>query len=262
MPPKRSMLAYSHANLLLALEDMRRGESALTVSKRYNIPRTTLINKSTGKTPVERKMGPAPRLGTDAEKMLKNWVMAMASRGFPVTKFDLLISVQQIAKDMNLTNLFPNGKPGNKWLALFLKRHPDVSERTVEKLSHVRAIVDEKQIRSWFDEVSNYLEENGWLHILNDPKRVFNADESAFFLCPKGEKVLGIRGQKNVYEVHTGSDKENLTVLVNANADNTVAPTLVVYPGQRLPSTLKLTFPPGWDLSRSESSWINGEVFF
>lgn len=110
--------------------------------------------------------------------------------------------------------------------------------------------------------MSNYLEENGWLHILNDPKRVFNADESAFFLCPKGEKVLGIRGQKNVYEIHTGSDKENLTVLVNANADNTVAPTLVVYPGQRLPSNLKLTFPPGWDLSRSESGWINGEVFF
>lgn len=74
--------------------------------------------------------------------------MAMASRGFPVTKFDLIISVQQITKDMNLTNLFPNGKPGNKWLALFLKRHPDVSERTVEKLSHVRAIVNEKQIRS------------------------------------------------------------------------------------------------------------------
>jgi hypothetical protein len=262
MPPKRALLAYAHADLLLALEDMKKGETASAVSKKYNIPRSTLIYKSTGKTPIDRKMGPAPRLGTDSEKMLVNWVMAMAARGFPVTKTDLLISVHQISKDMNMTHLFPNGRPGNKWLSLFLKRHPEVSDRTVEKLSHVRASVSEDMIRNWHAEVTSYLKEQGSLQVLEDPKRVFNTDESAFFLCPKGEKVLGIRGQKNVYEIHTGSDKENLTVLVNANAANTVAPTLVVYPGQRLPSAIKLTFPKDWAIGRSDSGWINGEVFF
>ncbi|KAG8268344.1 hypothetical protein J6590_054263 [Homalodisca vitripennis] len=38
------------------------------------------------------------------------------------------------------------------------------------------------------------------------------------FLCPKGEKVLGMRGQKNMYEINSGSDKRNLTVLSNASA--------------------------------------------
>lgn len=153
--------------MLRALEEMKRGESASSVSRIFNIPRSTLIYKATGKTPLERRMGPPPRLGSDMETMLSNWVMAMAVRGFPITKFDLLISVQQIVKQMKLEHLFPNGKPGYKWLQLFLKRHPDVSNRTVEKLSHVRANVSEEFIRNWFKEVTEYLTNNDCLSVLN-----------------------------------------------------------------------------------------------
>lgn len=105
----------------------------------------------------------------------------MAHRGFPVTKGDLLISVQQIAKDLNLSHLFPNGKLGNKWLQLFLQRHTEVSERTVDKFSKVRANVSEAFIRNWFAEVIAYLSENNHMEILSDPSRIFNMDESGFF---------------------------------------------------------------------------------
>lgn len=201
-------------------------------------------------------------MGEQGEVMLKNWVMALATCGFPVTKTDLLTSVKQIVKDLHVENLFEKGRPGNKWLCLFLKRHPDIAERTVEKLCLVRANVTERFIRNWFTEVQQYFTENDLNGALADPNRVFNMDESAFFLCPKGEKVLGIRGQKNVYEVNSSSNKENLTVLCNINAGGKVAPTLIVFPGQRLPSPLKLSVPEEWAVSCSESGWINGEVFF
>lgn len=113
---------YSHEQLEQALEAYRKGEIAFSISKRFGVPRSTLIYKASGKTPInkERRLGPAPRIGFNAEGMLKNWVMALAVRGFPIRKIDLLTSVQQILKDMRSEHLFPEGRPGPTWLALFL----------------------------------------------------------------------------------------------------------------------------------------------
>lgn len=76
--------------------------------------------------------------------------------------------------------------------------------------------------------------------VLKDPKRIFNLNESAFCICPKTGKVICGEGKKNVYEVYSGNNKENVTILCNVNASGKVAPTLAVYPGQRFPSSTRL----------------------
>lgn len=63
------------------------------------------------------------------------------------------------------------------------------------------------------------------------------------FHMPYSGKVLGVKGQKNLYQVHTGSEKENITVLCNVNASGKHAPTLIIYPGQRLPPSERLKVP-------------------
>lgn len=151
MPPvKKPKLSYTHDQLLLAIEALKNGENAFRVSKRYGIPRSTLIYKAKGKLPLnkDRKFGPAPRLGYNAEEMLKKWVMALAVRGFPITKSDLVTSVQQILKGMNSNDMFPGGRPGPTWLKLFLQRNPQISERNVKKLSKLRATVTEGSIKN------------------------------------------------------------------------------------------------------------------
>lgn len=140
----------------------------------------------------------------------------------------------------------------------FFQRHPDLSERTPEKLSKVRAFVT----KGWFSEVKNYLSENNNVDILSNPDRFLNLDETSFYLCPKIGKVIASKGQKNIFEVHSGSDKENLTVLCNIGASGKVAPTMVVYPGQRLPQSLKLQMPEGWSHAKSESGWMNSATFY
>lgn len=181
-----------------------------------------------------------------------------------MTKIDLLISVKQILRDMKSEDIFPGGVPGRTFLKLFLNRNPDIRERTVEKLSKVRATVSEDKIKAWFNEVEKHIKDQalGLQDCLLKPTNVFNMDETAFFLCPKSDKVLGIKGQKNVYEITSGSDKENITVLCNVNAAGSVAPTLIVYPGKRLPQSVKLSVPDDWCISKSDSGWINGEVFY
>lgn len=70
---------------------------------------------------------------------------------------------------------------GRHWFEGFLKRNPAVSKRVAQNLSKSRALVTEEKIKNWFKEIKEYLEENNLIHILNEPKRVFNCDESAFF---------------------------------------------------------------------------------
>lgn len=258
---KRPKFTYSQEQVLQALDAVRKGETVNSASKRFGIPQSTLALQVSGKTPLIQIMGPKPILRYNIEEMLVNWIKALADRGFPVTKVDILVSVNQLVKDMNFQDKTKNGQLGEKWFTLFMQRRPDLSERKPEKLSKIRADVSEQNVREWFKEVSTYLESIDCSDVLKDPKRIFNLDESAFWICPKTGKVICREGKKNVYEVHTGNDKENVTILCDVNASGKVAPTLAVYPGQRFLSSTRLKFPDDWSLARSESGWMNAEIF-
>lgn len=70
---------------------------------------------------------------------------------------------------------------------------------------------------SRFEDIYLYIKDNDLTTVLKDPRRVLNADESAFFLSLKGNKVLGRQGNNTVYSV--GNDeKECLTILLGMNA--------------------------------------------
>lgn len=47
-----------------------------------------------------------------------------------------------------------------------------------------------------FDEIHKYIQEQNLSEVLEDPRRIFNADESAFFLQPKAGQVIARKGQK------------------------------------------------------------------
>lgn len=63
-------------------------------------------------------------------------------------------------------------------------------------------------------------------------------------LCLKGEKVLSIRGENNIYEVCGNNDKQQITVLVNISADGTGHGTsMLVFAGKRMPKGIAETVP-------------------
>lgn len=109
MPPprKRPKFLYTEEQMQLAIDAVNNGESAYSVSKRLNVPRSTLENKVMGKTPLSRKI-----FGKEGEEIIVNWVKTLAIRGFPVWKCDLMKSVGQIIKDLKIPNNFTNGVPG------------------------------------------------------------------------------------------------------------------------------------------------------
>ena len=152
------------------------------------IPRTTLLYKYQGKLPFGKNVGPTPFLTKDEEAEVVKWIMHLSQRGFPVTKNQLINSVQLLIKKLERDTPFKDGRPGRHWYESFLKRHPEIASRDSQNLSHNRVSVTETALRGWFAEVNQHLEQREFIDI--DKSRIFNCDESAFFLCPKGERVL------------------------------------------------------------------------
>lgn len=162
-----------------ALSAVRSGMPVKTASKTFKVPKTTLLYKFKGINPESRKMGPATIFSKTEEDLLVTWITSMAKSGFPISKDIFLSSASKLAKELKKN--FKNNMPGRKWYEGFLRRHPELSLRTPQNLTMSRASVKKIQIRRRFIEVYEFLEAADLTTVLQDPTRIFNADESAFF---------------------------------------------------------------------------------
>lgn len=253
---------YSPSKVTSALKAIADGMQVATASKLYHVPRTTLRNKVSHISPAESTghCGPHSVLGKDIEDKLVQWIIDCANMGFPVNKEDLCSSVKKLLDEGNVQqNLFHDNHPGKKWYYSFLKRHPVISQKHAEYVNRARGAVTENKIRAWFQEVKASLKDD--VNVLKDPGRVFNMDETCFFLVPKGDLILGPRGRQ-VYDESSNSDKENITTLFSANANGKFAPPLTVYKYTRIPANIIKSAPPEWGIGKTETGWMTGESFF
>ncbi|KAJ3665730.1 hypothetical protein Zmor_001210 [Zophobas morio] len=175
-------------------------------------------------SPCCRKMGPLSELFENEENVLVSWILAMAKRGFPVHKTNLIMSVKKYLEDNGREPRYLNKSktPGRSWFEGFLKRHPEIKQKHAESLSKARAAVTQDRIHRWFDEILDYFKENNLQDILRDPTRIFNGDESGFMLCPKSGNVLGPTKSKGDFYQRVSAEKEQITVMATFSADGKI----------------------------------------
>lgn len=66
---------------------------------------------------------------------------------------------------------------------------------------------------------------------------------------------------KKTYSV--GEDeKDNLTVLLTANADGQVAPPMILFNYSRVPTPITLSIPSSWEIENSDSDWMYSATFY
>lgn len=260
---KYERFRYSDDSVQNALEEIRRKSLSLSAaSRKYGIPKGTLFNKLKGKVPLIRKMGPETVLTIAEEAQLEKWIIEKALLGFPMHPDEVKDSVQRVLKGINRQNPFVDDRPGRKWLKLFLNRHKNVTQRNAEIISKARASVSEEGIRSWFQELEQYLQNENCADILIDPMRIFNADETGLQTCPKSGKLLGPKNYRNFYEIASGPEKECVTVLCTFSAAGASVPPMVVYPYKRIPRDIAANFPDDWGIGRSDSGWMTSATFY
>lgn len=236
------------------------GMPVSTACKTFGVPRTSVRNRMSGKTADNcRKVGPTCILGPDIEKKLVDWILDSSAKGFPINQDSLAYSVQKLVQEFQIQTPFINGSPGKKWFTSFLKRHPEISRKHAEFINKARAAASKNSIKRWFTETETVLGVDA--NVLNDPGRLFNMDETAIFLSPKGSLVLGPKG-KGVYDVVSSSEKDNVTTLITVNAAGLIAPPLTIFKFKRLPKQYVSAAPKHWSIGISDSGWMQSKQFF
>lgn len=121
--------------------------------------------------------------------------------------------------------------------------------------------MSEKDIRGWHQMIDNWLTENQLRDILEDPTRVYNGDETSFYLHPKSKEVIARTGSRTVYEVEQAAGKQNITVMFSFGASGVVVNPHVILPGKRIRKEVAQSFPSDWGLGQSERGWMDTHNF-
>ncbi len=111
-------------------------------------------------------------------------------------------------------------------MALFKQRHPKLGLRRTNSLERYRAEYLNPQIVSeYFNLLEKTLTEN---NILRSPRQNFNCDENFLPLDYTKEKVVTVKGAKNVYCQSLGTS-DHITMLCAASAAGFPLPPMIIY---------------------------------
>lgn len=173
-----------------ALFDVSRRMPLKQAAITHSIPRTTLRDKYQGRYKKNVK-GPDTNLPECYERSICSWIQTCNRAGFPVSKIQLINTMQELVEKNKIETKFKDNKPGYKWVLLFLARYPILSVRTSQTLVRARAEVTVENLEAWFRDVKNYIENEELQDVLDDSRRIFNCDETAFFFGSKYWKGFG-----------------------------------------------------------------------
>jgi hypothetical protein len=142
----------------------------------------------------------------------------------------------------------------------FLKRHPRLTVRNEENLPINRALgMSRSKVGAFFEIMERKIIE---LVLLNKSDRLFNADQSDLQMNTRGKHVVSEKRKKNVHSISPKEKGETVTVLACINASgNCMSPTIICK-GRRLHAQYQGQLPPGSYVFKSDSGYINSEIFF
>ena len=229
--------SYSKQDLEAAVKHVQlHGTPQRVAATMFGVPPTTL-NDALRNRHNSGVLGAPTALTEAQEKTLVNWLKYMQRIGYPLIRSQFAKEVQKIIEDAKVPNPFKqDGLPSKGWVQKFLKRHKkEIRMRLPSRLSVGHTMLKRADIQRWYTEVrTHFAEIPGGLEALNDPSRVFNADESGFPLdasTGRVAKVLAGKGCKHVRLRAPGS-KAQFTVLGCSNAAGDYMPPFMIFPGR------------------------------
>ena len=247
--------SWNKDSLDMACQEVREGRLSIRrAADTYQIPKSTLSDRVSGRVREGSHSGPSRYLTDEEEAELVYFLVGSANVGYAKTKKDVLAIVSRVAESKGLTNC----PVSHGWWESFRKRHPHLTLRTAEKLSYARYVsTDPDIIDKYFDLLKDTLSDN---KLLDRPAQIFNCDETGLPLDLTPPYVIAAKGQKHPRTVVAGSKKQ-ITVLACANAAGNALPPLVIFARKALNPQLTHGDVPGTMYGLTDSGWMDGEVF-
>ena len=187
----------------------------------YNVPKSTLLDKLTGRVAFGSKSGPESYLSASEEEELVAFIENCSDIGYSQSKKQVIALVQQVmdAKGRDVT-------VSTGWWASFNRRHPQLTLRMAEPVSVARTVGTRAEIiQRYFDLLEKTLVQ---YDLLDKPASIFNMDETGLSLGPVGPKVVSRKGIKHPVSTTTGN-KSQITVVSCVNAAGYVIPPMVIF---------------------------------
>ncbi|RHZ41696.1 hypothetical protein DYB26_014271 [Aphanomyces astaci] len=199
-----------------------------------------------------KKRGVKPFMPPDMEDDLVSWIEAMQRSGWPVERYEVILKASHIMS----YHVGVACSLGRGWFARFESRHHDLSARVAQKLSHARNCVTKEGIVKYFYDLVK-----GCLGFKCTAGDAYNVDETSFKTKGGSQKVIAIRGSKNVWRGEQ-SDSYHLTIVAAVAADGTPVPPAIILPGKSCARGVLDDCPvPGALVSAAPKGFMNSDLF-
>ena len=245
---------YSNDQLEECLHKIRSGEfSTRIASKRYNIPRCTLMYKL--KDRHTKPIGRPTILTLEEENIILERIQLFCDFGFPATAEDVCFYIKRYLDDRKrCVKQFKNNLPGREFIFSFLNRHKDYTKRITSNIKRSRASVSEDTIQEFHQNL--YRELDGV-----PPSNIWNYDETCLVNEPGRSKCILKRGTRYPERI-VESTKAGVSIMFCGNAEGEVLPPYSVYKSTAvMMDSWVRGGPDGAHYNRSKTGWFNECLF-
>ena len=230
------------------------GVAIRKASEMFNIPKSTLGDRISGRVLPGTKSGPSPYLSYEEEVELATFLCRSAEVGYGRTRKEVIAIVERILLERGIERSVTSG-----WWESFVQRHPHIALRAPAlSLSYTRANASDRDyLDSYFDVLDDTLKQND---LLDKPLLIFNMDETGMALDPKSLKVVHVKGCKNPAQV-SNATKTSVTAVGCVSAGGQCMPPMIIWNRKTLPPELAKGEVPGTLYGLSAKGWIDQELF-
>lgn len=202
------------------------------------------------------KPGPREIFSEEEQNELKSYLSECLKKGWPRRLKDLTDAAHFLLKKRLGESC---KKPSDTWGRRFLQRN-NLSLRKPENISRSSSNLTKENICNWSNDVRHSLESQNLQHLLSDPSRIFNADETFMLLNPTRGNVIAPVGHKYVYETAAGNEKEGITAMCGFSADGKALKPFLIFSYARIPKALRDSFPyEKATLDASKNGWMDSQ---
>jgi len=178
----------TEARILLALQAIEKREfsSIRRAAAVFNIPRTTLRDRISGRTFRRDTMPNSKKMTPTEEEALLQYLLDLDTRGQPCRISDVEDMANLLLKERN------GGRVGKLWATRFIQRQPAIRTRYNRPYDYQRALCEDPDaIRAWFRLVESMRAKYG----ITDSD-FYNFDETGFAIGIISASVVVTRAER------------------------------------------------------------------
>ena len=148
--------------------------TALQAQKAFGISRKSIIRRLKGVCAMDASVGPATVLRREEEGWIVDTLLYAAHNHLGLSRSDLVEAVRKLCSDGRQVPWKPEQGPGPKWVRGFLKRHPQLSERSSRIYEANRVVSnDDERLRSFYGAWEDFTKDNDL-----EANHLWNTDET------------------------------------------------------------------------------------